>query len=49
MKLLVITAFLIVLAFGAHTRTSAAKKAEELKNTKFGKTLLNLMTLHSLV
>ena len=46
MRILLIS-FLIGCSFCLSTRTTTAKKIEDLKSTKFGRTVLNLITLHS--
>lgn len=46
MRILLIS-FLIGCSFCLSTRTTTAKKIEDLRSTKFGRTVLNLITLHS--
>ena len=46
MKFIVLT-LLIVSTLQVSLKLSQAKKVEELRNSKFGRTLLQLMSLHS--
>jgi len=48
MKFIVLT-LLIVSTLQVSLKLSPAKKVEELRNSKFGRTLLQLMSLHSQV
>lgn len=48
MKVLLLC-MLIVFSYGISSKLSHAKKLEELHSTKFGKTILNLVNLHSTV
>lgn len=48
MKVLLLC-ILFTLSFGISSKLSHAKKLEELHSTKFGKTILNLVNLHSTV
>jgi hypothetical protein len=49
MKALVVLFVLVTLSYGISSKLSHAKKLEELRSTKFGKTILNLIHLHSQV
>lgn len=49
MRRLLILSILLVAAVSVNLKISPMKKVEELKNTKFGRTLLQLISLHSQV
>ncbi|CAD8096912.1 unnamed protein product [Paramecium sonneborni] len=49
MKLALVLLALIGLSYGISSKISHVKKLEELQRTKLGKTILNLVNLHSLV
>lgn len=47
MKRVLLLLIFCISAFGISSKISHSKKLEELRGTKFGKTILNLVNLHS--